>query len=215
VGRTALEGQTVHIPDVLADPEYKWAEAQRAAGYRTVLGIPMIREGVVIGVISLCRGEVQPFTQRQIELLTTFADQAVIAVENVRLFEGLQARTNELARSWRSCGPWGGPSRPSAPRWTWGRSSAHRRAGFETLRGGRRSHHGVCRVQWRVPASASWNTSQELVKAIQASPHLGAGCYGQSAVKASRSRFPMSWLNRGTPSGVLAGRGTAPSWRFP
>jgi signal transduction histidine kinase len=98
-GRTALEGRPVHVPDVLADPEYTRAEAQRAGGFRTILGVPMLREGVLVGVFGLQRYEVRPFTDRQIELVTTFADQAVIAIENVRLFKELQARTGELTQS--------------------------------------------------------------------------------------------------------------------
>ncbi len=99
IGRAVLEGTTVHIPDVLADPEYAWAEAQKLGGYRTILGVPMMREGVPIGVLTLTRSEVRPFTDKQIELVTTFADQAVIAIENVRLFDEVQARTRELSES--------------------------------------------------------------------------------------------------------------------
>src|SRR5262249_11229922 len=96
-GRVALEGRPVHIHDVLADPEYSVTDYQRRFGYRTILSVPMLREGTTIGVFSLTRDVVQPFTDKQIELATTFADQAVIAIENVRLFEEVQARTRELS----------------------------------------------------------------------------------------------------------------------
>jgi len=98
-GRAVLEGRTVHIPDVLADPEYDYGEGQKAGGYRTLLGVPLMRESVAIGALVLGRSEPRPFTTQQIELAETFADQAVIAIENVRLFEAEQERTRELAKS--------------------------------------------------------------------------------------------------------------------
>ncbi|HTB03208.1 MAG TPA: GAF domain-containing protein [Bradyrhizobium sp.] len=99
VGRTALEGLTTHIPDVLADPEYAWTESVARGGFRTMLGIPLMREGIPIGVIAACRSTVAPFSDKQIELVNTFADQAVIAIENVRLFDEVQARTTDLQES--------------------------------------------------------------------------------------------------------------------
>ena len=98
-GRVALEGRPVHIHDVLADPEYSVTEYQRTFGYRTVLSVPLLREGTTIGVFALTRDVVEPFSDRQIDLATTFADQAVIAIENVRLFDEVRRRTEELTKS--------------------------------------------------------------------------------------------------------------------
>jgi two-component system NtrC family sensor kinase len=95
-GRTLLEGKIIHIPDVLTDPDHTWAEAQRLGGYRTVLGVPMLREGIPVGVLTLTHTEVRPFTEKQIELVSTFADQAAIAIENVRLFDEIQDKNRQL-----------------------------------------------------------------------------------------------------------------------
>jgi two-component system NtrC family sensor kinase len=98
-GRAALEGKIIHVPDVLADPEFVLLDAQKVGGFRTALGVPLMREGIPVGTMFLARAMVEPFTQQQIDLVSTFADQAVIAIENVRLFESVEARTRELAKS--------------------------------------------------------------------------------------------------------------------
>jgi two-component system NtrC family sensor kinase len=98
VERVLMEGKTIHVSDVLADPEYTYLETQRRASYRTMLGVPLLREGMSIGILLLMRRTVQPFTDKQIELVTTFADQAVIAIENVRLFEEVQGRNRWSSR---------------------------------------------------------------------------------------------------------------------
>jgi GAF domain-containing protein len=97
-GRVALESRVVHIPDVLADPEYNYG-AQPLGSYRALLGVPLLREGSCVGVMAISRAAPRPFTAKQIELVTTFADQAVIAIENVRLFDEVQARSRELSES--------------------------------------------------------------------------------------------------------------------
>ena len=97
-GRTVLEGKVVHIPDVQADPEFTFPFPPIARA-RAMLGVPLKRDGATVGVFALARSSPRPFTDRQIELVTTFADQAVIAIENVRLFDEVQARTKELSDS--------------------------------------------------------------------------------------------------------------------
>jgi len=98
-GRTALEAKVVQVPDVLADPEYTWSEAQKLGGYRAALGVPLLRKGNVVGVIFVAKIVPRPFTAKQIELVTTFADQAVIAIENTRLLSELRQRTDDLSES--------------------------------------------------------------------------------------------------------------------
>ena len=99
MGRALLEGRTVHIADVQTDPHYDFPEAQRLGDFRTILVVPMLREGVPVGAIGLTRSEMKPFTEKQIAVATTFADQAAIAIENARLFEAVTQRTEELGRS--------------------------------------------------------------------------------------------------------------------
>ncbi len=98
-GRLFLEGNVVHILDVRLDPEYDLSESQKLGGFRTMLGVPLMREGVPIGVLALTRSEVRPFTGREIELVWTFADQAVIAIENARLFDETQDQNRQLAEA--------------------------------------------------------------------------------------------------------------------
>ena len=94
-----MNGARSHIPDVLTDSEYTWTELIKRGGWRTLLGVPLMREEFPIGVIVLTRTEVRPFTEKQIELVTTFADQAVIAIENVRLFDEIQNKSRQLAEA--------------------------------------------------------------------------------------------------------------------
>ena len=98
-GRTITEGRPIHIPDVEADREYGFHDFTRITGARSMLGLPLLRDGRPVGLLSLYRTRVAPFTPRQVELMATFADQAVIAIENTRLFEEVQERTRELGQA--------------------------------------------------------------------------------------------------------------------
>ena len=108
VGRTLMEGKAVQIVDVLADPEFEMIEASLRTGANTILGVPLLREGVPVGVMTLQRRAKSPYTDKQIELLTTFADQAVIAIENVRLFDEIQDKEPPACR--------GEPAQVAVPR---------------------------------------------------------------------------------------------------
>ena len=99
IGRATMEGGPVHVEDCLADPEYAYPEFQRIGRFRTMLGVPLMRAGVAVGALGLLRGTVSPFSQAQIALVASFADQAAIALQNVRLFQEVEARTRELGLS--------------------------------------------------------------------------------------------------------------------
>ena len=99
LGRTVKQRHPIQVEDVIADPNYTFLEGQKRAGFRTVLGVPLIREGIPLGAMILMRKTVKPFTAKQIELVTTFADQAVIAIENVRLFDEIQDKSRQLAEA--------------------------------------------------------------------------------------------------------------------
>jgi two-component system NtrC family sensor kinase len=99
VGRAAMQRKVVSIDDALSDPLYEKKKDAKIAGIRSMIGVPLTREGEPIGVIALARGRVEPFAEREIEIVSTFADQAVIAIENVRLFEAEQQRARELSES--------------------------------------------------------------------------------------------------------------------
>jgi GAF domain-containing protein len=98
-GRVLLEGKVVHIEDVEADPDYDWAPARVIGGFRALLGVPMLRDGVPTGVLALMRTRAEPFSKKQIELVSTFADQAAIAIENIRLFDEIQDKSRHLAEA--------------------------------------------------------------------------------------------------------------------
>jgi signal transduction histidine kinase/putative methionine-R-sulfoxide reductase with GAF domain len=99
IGRVLLERAPIHIADVATDPEYRMVEHQKVGSYHATLGVPLLREGALIGVLVLARRSTRPFSDKQIELVSTFADQAVIAIENVRLFDEIQDKSRQLAEA--------------------------------------------------------------------------------------------------------------------
>ncbi len=191
-GRAALERRTVHIPDVLAEPDYELAEAQKRGGYRTLLCVPMLREALLVGVFVLCRNEVQPFTEKQIDLVTTFADQAVIAIENVRLLQELQARTGELARSVEELTALGQTIRAVSSSLDLGRvltTIAEQATKLCEADAGFIVEYHEAIGEFRI--SASWNARQDFVRAIESAQiTLGKGATGQSAATGRPVQIP-------------------------
>jgi signal transduction histidine kinase/HAMP domain-containing protein len=191
-GRVALECRTVHIHDVLVDPEYQWWESQKLGGFRTMLGVPMLREGIPIGIFVLWRKEVRPFTEKQVDLVTSFADQAVIAIENVRLFNEIQERTRELELSLEEIRGLSEVSRAVSSSLDLGQvlheiteqatKLCEADAGFineylETI--------------GEFHTTASWNASDEFVRSIQAvQVTLGKGASGRSAATGKPVQVP-------------------------
>lgn len=210
VGRTALERRPVHIPDVLADPEYRWGEAQRAVGYRSVLGVPLLCESASVGVIVIHRIEVRPFTHKEIEVLTSFAGQAVVAIEKIRLFRELRVRTDELAQSVDEL-------RALAQTTQAVNSSLNRERVLSAI-----AEH-ACRLcqadaglitEFVEPAGefrpvATWNVRPELVRKVLASPPTwGRGVTGRSAATRGAVQIPDVRAENGYPwREAIAGEG--------
>ncbi|HSB72502.1 MAG TPA: GAF domain-containing protein [Candidatus Methylomirabilis sp.] len=194
VGRVALEARTVELLDAQADPEWRaaHADARGVSGVRTLLGVPMLREGVLVGVIAMWRQEVRRFTQKQIELVTTFADQAVIAIENVRLFKEIQARTRELEQSLEEVRALSEVSRAVSSSLDLRQvlhEIAEHAAKLCEADAGFINEYIEATGQFR--PSASWNASQELLRSIQASDvTLGKGATGRSAVLGQPVQVP-------------------------
>jgi len=199
--RAALERRTIHIPDIRADPEYDWVEAKKLGGFRTVLCVPMLREGSLLGVIAMGRADVRPFTDKQIELVTTFADQAVIAIENVRLFQALQAKTDELARSVQELTALGQTTQAVNSSLELGQVLTTIAEQATTLcqadAGFILEYH---EASGELRFSATWNTSPEYVHAIEhAQITLGKGAAGQCAATGQPVQIPDILADAGYP----------------
>jgi two-component system, NtrC family, sensor kinase len=190
-GRAILERRVVHIIDVSADPEYKWAgrEGQRTP---TILAVPMLRDATVIGVITVTRVEVRPFSDKQIELVTTFADQAVIAIENVRLFQELQARTGELTRSVEELEALSAVSRTVSSTLdlpTVLTTIVSRAVQLSGAAGGVIYEYDEATQSF--PLQTTHRMEEELVEVLRSAPiHLGEGATGQAALRREPVQLP-------------------------
>jgi signal transduction histidine kinase len=190
-GRAVLDGVLVHVPDVATDPEYDYKPAS-ATGMRSIVSVPMLRDGKAVGTINVGRGEPRAFSEREIELLKTFADQAVIAIENVRLFQELQSRTQELAQSVEQLRSLSEVSQAvnstldvqevlsTIVKHAMQLSAADGGAIFEADEGGRQFH-----------LRATYGLPPELVEAIRAQPlQAGEGATGRAAVLRASVQIP-------------------------
>jgi signal transduction histidine kinase len=192
VGRAALERRTVHIPDVLTDPEYGMTEAQQVGGFRTLLCVPMLRQDVLLGVLGMVRTEVRPFTDKQIEMVTTFADQAVIAIENVRLLQELQTKTTELARSVEELTALGRTTLAVNSSLELGQVLTTIAEQATTLcQADAGFIHEYHEASGEFRFSATWNARPEYVRAIEhAQLTLGKGATGRSAATGKPVQIP-------------------------
>jgi signal transduction histidine kinase len=185
-GRAALERRTVHVQDVLAEPGYERLDLQSLQDYRTVLAVPMLREGALLGVITILKSKVEPFNQRSIELVTTFADQAVIAIENVRLLQELRARTGELARSVEELQALGEVSRAvssSLDLETVLNTVVARAAQLSAAQGGVIYEYNEAMQEFHHAVRGSHNLDPDLAAVLDSAPlRLGEGVAGRAAV---------------------------------
>ena len=207
-----LEGKVIHIEDMEADLDYTFAPG-RQVGFRTLLGVPMLRDGVPAGVLTLMRTTMRPFTEQQIELVTTFADQAAIAIENVRLFEAEQQRTRELRQRTDDLPVSEQQTATSKVLEVISRSAFDLHAVFETvvessvrLCGADRAI--IYRFDGRAAADGSGlqrvSRSEEEVDGAKSNSTRPPRRYAPARrSNVERSTFPMSWLIRNIPRGEV------------
>jgi signal transduction histidine kinase/HAMP domain-containing protein len=200
-GRAVIDRQTIHVHDIAAEceTEFPGDRAQVQFGTRTMLSTPLMREGVSIGVINIRRTEVRPFTEKQIALLKTFADQAVIAIENVRLFQELQDRTRELARSvgeLKALGDVGQAVSSTLNLQTVLTTVVAHAVELSATEGGVIYEYDEQAREFYL--TASHHMHEELTEALQAAPmHLGEGAVGQAAVMRAPIQVPDTFDEQG------------------
>ena len=192
-GRAFLDGQTFHVEDAQVSTEFSKApEFSKQFGNRTTLGTPLLREGVSLGIILVRRTEVRPFSAKQIELLETFARQAVIAIENVRLFQELQARTGELARSveeLKALGEVGQAVSSTLNLETVLNTIVTRAVQLSGTAGGVVYEYDEAKQEFH--PRVTHHMDDELMEAVRAAPiRLGEGAVGQAAVRRAPVQAP-------------------------